>query len=34
VCSWTAARIARGEGRCFPANPGVDAKGLRMEIWG
>jgi predicted RNase H-like nuclease len=34
VCSWTAARIARGEGRRFPENPGVDAKGLRMEIWG
>jgi predicted RNase H-like nuclease len=34
VCSWTAARIARGEGRRFPVNPDVDAKGLRMEIWG
>lgn len=34
VCAWTAARIARGEGRRFPADPLVDAKGLRMEIWG
>lgn len=33
VCSWSAARIARGEGRRFPAEPGIDAKGLRMEIW-
>ncbi len=34
VCSWTAARIARGEGCRFPLTPSLDAKGLRMEIWG
>lgn len=34
VCSWTAARIARGKGRRFPPSPPLDAKGLRMEIWG
>lgn len=34
VCSWTAARIARGGGRCFPQAPLIDRKGLRMEIWG
>lgn len=34
VCSWTASRIARGVGRRFPAAPSLDAKGLRMEIWG
>lgn len=33
VCSWSAARIARGEGRRFPSEPDIDAKGLRMEIW-
>ena len=33
ACSWTAARIVRGEGRCFPSKPTRDAKGLRMEIW-
>ena len=33
ACSWSAARIARGEARRFPAHPGIDAKGLRMEIW-
>jgi predicted RNase H-like nuclease len=34
VCSWTAARMARGEARRFPAEPLLDGKGLRMEIWG
>jgi predicted RNase H-like nuclease len=34
VCSWTAARIARGEARRFPPSPPLDARGLRMEIWG
>jgi predicted RNase H-like nuclease len=29
-----AARIARGEGIRFPDTPNLDAKGLRMEIWG
>jgi predicted RNase H-like nuclease len=33
ACSWSAARIALGFGVRFPANPPVDAKGLRMEIW-
>ncbi len=34
VCAWTAARIVSGAARRFPAEPPVDAKGLRMEIWG
>lgn len=34
ACSWSAARIVRGEARRFPDTPGVDDKGLRMEIWG
>jgi predicted RNase H-like nuclease len=34
ACSWTAARIARGVARRFPAEPPVDGQGLRMEIWG
>ena len=34
ACSWTAARIARGEARRFPADPPLDRRGLRMEIWG
>lgn len=33
ACAWSAARIARGAGRRFPSEPGIDAKGLRMEIW-
>jgi predicted RNase H-like nuclease len=33
--SWSAARIARGEARRFPAGVStVDAKGLTCEIWG
>lgn len=32
ACSWTAARLARGEARRFPVVPDVDARGLRMEI--
>ncbi len=32
ACSWTAARIHRGEAVRYPAAPAVDAKGLRMEI--
>lgn len=32
--SWTAARIANGVARRFPAEPELDARGLRMEIWG
>ena len=31
--SWTAARIATGSARRFPADPPLDARGLRMEIW-
>ena len=34
VCAWSAARIALGHGRRFPTDPPLDAKGLRMEIWG
>jgi predicted RNase H-like nuclease len=34
VCAWTAARIRLGTARRFPAEPGYDATGLRMEIWG
>jgi predicted RNase H-like nuclease len=33
ACSWSAARIALGQGVRFPETPGRDAKGLRMEIW-
>lgn len=32
--SWSAARIARGQGRRFPLDPVRDTRGLRMEIWG
>ncbi|PPD30614.1 MAG: hypothetical protein CTY20_02320 [Hyphomicrobium sp.] len=32
VNSWSAARIARGEARRFPADPPRDGRGLRMEI--
>ncbi len=32
ACSWTAARIRRGEAMRFPRLPSIDAKGLRMEI--
>ena len=33
ACSWTAARIFRGEAIRFPAQVPVDAKGLRMAIF-
>jgi predicted RNase H-like nuclease len=33
ACSWTAARIAVGEGRGFPHDPPIDARGLAMQIW-
>ena len=33
VLSLVAVRIARGEGRAFPAAPERDGKGLRMAIW-
>lgn len=32
ACSWTAARLVRGEARRFPQEPDIDARGLRMEI--
>ncbi|MEO1695074.1 MAG: DUF429 domain-containing protein [Pseudomonadota bacterium] len=34
VNAHVAARIYRGEARRFPPEPGIDARGLRMEIWG
>lgn len=34
ACAYTAARIARGEAVQMPLDPGRDARGLRMEIWG
>jgi predicted RNase H-like nuclease len=33
AAAWSATRIATGTAKRFPANPGVDASGLRMEIW-
>lgn len=33
VCAWSAARIVRGKGRRFPAEPDTNVAGLRMEIW-
>jgi len=33
VLALTATRIAKGEGRSFPANPERDGRGLRMAIW-
>lgn len=30
---WSAARIARGEAKCFPPHPRSDGKGLRTAIW-
>ena len=32
ACAWSAARIARGEQICLPAEPEFDARGLRMQI--
>jgi predicted RNase H-like nuclease len=32
--SWSAARIATGMARRFPAMPQLDERSLRMEIWG
>ena len=34
ACAWSASRIAVGSGYCFPADPPLDATGLRMEIRG
>lgn len=34
VNSWSAVRIADGTARRFPNAPPLDARGLRMEIWG
>lgn len=33
ACAASAARIAAGDGMRFPAVPGCDPHGLRMEIW-
>jgi predicted RNase H-like nuclease len=33
ACSWTAARLAQGLARSFPAQPDFDARGLAMAIW-
>jgi predicted RNase H-like nuclease len=33
VLAWTAVRIAEGRAKRFPHHPGLDRKGLRMEIW-
>jgi len=33
VLAWTALRIAEKKAQRVPANPPVDSKGLRMEIW-
>lgn len=30
---WTAVRIASGEAKRIPEDPGVDSRGLRMEMW-
>jgi predicted RNase H-like nuclease len=32
ACAWTARRIHEGRSIRFPANPPLDARGLRMEI--
>ena len=33
VLAWVAARIANAQATCQPAEPPVDQKGLRMEMW-
>jgi predicted RNase H-like nuclease len=33
AAAWTAMRIENGIAKCFPENPPVDSKKLRMEIW-
>lgn len=33
ACAWSAARILKGTAIRFPADPPVDARGLRQEIW-
>ncbi len=33
ACSWTAARILRGDAICFPPEPPSDARGLPMAIF-
>ena len=33
VLAWLAGRIAPGEAQRLPAQPQLDAKGLRMEMW-
>jgi predicted RNase H-like nuclease len=32
VC-WTAERVASGQAKRIPDTPGIDSKGLRMEMW-
>ena len=32
ACAWTAGRVLAGTARCFPAEPPLDARGLRQEI--
>ena len=33
VLAWVAVRIANAEATCLPAEPPIDQKGLRMEMW-
>jgi len=33
VCAWTALCVVRGDGQRIPAEPEVDERGLRMEMW-
>jgi predicted RNase H-like nuclease len=34
ACAWSAARIVNKVARVFPAQPGIDAMGLQVAIWG
>ena len=33
VLAWVAVRIANAQATCLPAEPPIDQKGLRMEMW-
>jgi predicted RNase H-like nuclease len=33
AAAWTGARLVRGEAIRIPDDPGVDQRGLRMEMW-
>ena len=33
ACALVAGRVARGEARCWPAEPGRDSRGLLVAIW-